>query len=56
MSRLTYKQRLRLRAARAEHANPFVFGAQFKNSIEANDYGYGKSHGLKRKYWGGGKW
>jgi hypothetical protein len=54
MSNLTYKQRLRQRAARAEHnGNPFVWGKRFKNYIDANDYGYAKSHGLKRKYWGG---
>lgn len=53
MSKLTYKQRLRLRASRAEHDQPFVFGNAFKNSIDCNDYGYAKKHGLKRKYYGG---
>jgi hypothetical protein len=53
MSRLTYRQRLRQKAARAEHnGNPFVWGEKFKNTIEANDYGT-RPTGLKRKYYGG---
>jgi hypothetical protein len=53
MPNLTYKQRLRQRACRAEQNQPFVFGERFKNSIDCNDYGYQKKAHLKRKYRGG---
>jgi hypothetical protein len=53
MSNLTYRQRLRKRARQAEKSQPFVFGEKFKNSIDCNDYGYGKRCHLKRKYYGG---
>jgi hypothetical protein len=38
--------KLRIKAAKAEHANPFVFGEAFKNDIDTQR---DTTHGLKRK-------
>lgn len=51
MSRLNYRQRLRQKAACAEHnGNPFVWDEKFKNDI---DMDASRPKHLKRKYYGG---